>query len=125
MRILIAEDDDGVAFTLTALIKRVGKHEIDWAKNGREAINLFFSDNKYDFIITDYNMPEANGIVFSKSIRDVDREIPIIVFTGNHFEVNDAVEEYSIENIIVCDKTDINTLIEFLKTYDRNNNYLS
>ncbi len=36
----------------------------------------------YDAIVSDYEMPQKNGLDFLKSIREQENEIPFILFTG-------------------------------------------
>ena len=38
--------------------------------------------NKFDLIISDYKMPEIDGIELIQEIRKLDEDIPIVVLTG-------------------------------------------
>jgi CheY-like chemotaxis protein len=38
--------------------------------------------NGYDLILSDYQMPEMDGIEFLKAVRSFSKEIPFIIFTG-------------------------------------------
>ena len=63
-------------------------HEIDTAKNGEEGLQKFL-DNKYNLIITDINMNKMNGIEMIQKIRDVSKDITILIMSSeedkNHF----------------------------------------
>lgn len=51
--------------------------------DSRKAIDNFKKNpNNYDIIITDMNMPFLNGIEFSKEVRKIRKNIPIIICTG-------------------------------------------
>jgi DNA-binding response OmpR family regulator len=39
-------------------------------------------DDRYDVIVSDYVMPEMDGISFLKWVRSLEPEIPFILFTG-------------------------------------------
>jgi DNA-binding response OmpR family regulator len=55
MKILLLEDDPNLAKTLVKYLKRHG-YEVDWAKNGEEAIELSY-ENRYALYLFDVNMP--------------------------------------------------------------------
>jgi DNA-binding NarL/FixJ family response regulator len=40
----------------------------------------------YDVVVSDYAMPQMDGISFLKTVRDGDPEIPFILFTGRSRE---------------------------------------
>ena len=40
----------------------------------------------FDCLIIDYEMPDIDGIVLLKEIRQMNTEIPIIIFTGKGYE---------------------------------------
>lgn len=49
----------------------------------------------YDIVITDYNMPQMNGIILANNIRSLDVNIPIILATGQideHIPEGDLVQ---------------------------------
>ncbi|MCG3651088.1 response regulator [Aliarcobacter butzleri] len=80
IKLLYVEDDlmtqEEVSFFLE---KYLG--ELYLAKNGEEAINIFFK-NKIDLIITDIQMPKMNGLEMSKRILEINPKIPIIITTA-------------------------------------------
>jgi YesN/AraC family two-component response regulator len=52
------------------------------AHNGNEGIKLFEKE-PFDLILTDIKMPAVDGLDVIKHVRTVNKEIPIIVITGN------------------------------------------
>jgi len=53
------------------------------ASNGDEAYDIYIShQNEIDLIITDINMPNTNGIIFSKAIREYDKNLPIVIVSA-------------------------------------------
>jgi len=56
--------------------------EIDIANNGEEAL-LEYSNNQYDLILMDCQMPIMDGFEATKKIRETDKAIPIIAITAN------------------------------------------
>ncbi|MEO8230962.1 MAG: response regulator [Ignavibacteriota bacterium] len=81
-RILIVEDDQ---ISREVMDRQLRKYfQIDLAKDGKEAIELF-SQNDYQLIITDINLGIGkNGIEVMKEIRntEIGKTIPVIAITA-------------------------------------------
>jgi CheY-like chemotaxis protein len=80
-RILIADDERAVGIMLAEALKH-HDYEIDVVLNGIEAIKQI-SRRSYDLIITDYMMPEMDGLELTQRVRSKDPSVPIVVVTGN------------------------------------------
>ena len=53
------------------------------ATDGKDGLNKFkFNKNKIDLIITDINMPQLNGLEMIDKIRDINKKVPIIIFSS-------------------------------------------
>jgi CheY-like chemotaxis protein len=66
-RILIADDEEAIRILLAVALK-IYDYELDIVENGLEAINNIYK-RSYDLIITDYMMPEMDGLELTKRIR--------------------------------------------------------
>lgn len=76
-RILYIEDDMGLGRLLQKRLERMAC-KVDVAGDGLEGLRTFGS-GVYDLVITDYNMPGANGIEVLRRLKDV---VPVIILTG-------------------------------------------
>lgn len=80
VRVLLV-DDSG---TMRAIIKRslllFGVDQISEAGDGRSAFAMFQSV-PFDFVITDWNMPNMNGIELVRAIRQSGSAVPIMMIT--------------------------------------------
>ena len=113
-KIIIAEDDEEVLETLSALLTRAG-FEVVCSLNGKDALNkILANENHFDVLITDYNMPFMTG---GELIREILRAKinfeKIIVVSGmqkNEISVAELISEnanihfkpkpYSIDGLI-------------------------
>ena len=78
--VLVVDDSTTmVRIIKNTLLKIDDNLKIHVAYNGKEALNIFHNNN-IDLILTDWNMPEMNGIELIKAIRKAS-EIPIIMIT--------------------------------------------
>jgi PAS domain S-box-containing protein len=82
-RILILYvDDETDLLTLGKLfLERSGEFRVDTMESAREALNSS-RIHLYDAIISDYQMPGMDGIIFLKAVREQWGDIPFILFTG-------------------------------------------
>ncbi len=77
---LVVEDQITVADALNLVLKTDG-HEVETARNWREAIALF-QPRKFALVFTDYKMPELNGHELASIIKSQDPNQPIILVTA-------------------------------------------
>ena len=68
MRVLIADDNVTMRSMLEKFIGRIGKFDIDFAGNGREALR-FYRQKHHQLVIIDNFMPEMNGIDVLRELR--------------------------------------------------------
>lgn len=81
MKILIAEDVESNFLYLDAVLSKT-KAEIIWAKNGREAVELFKANPGIDLILMDLQMPEMNGYEATRLIKQINPDVPVIAQTA-------------------------------------------
>jgi PAS domain S-box-containing protein len=75
-------DDDRSLLEITKLfLEDTGEFQVDTAESVHHALDIL-QQRIYDAIISDYQMPELNGIDFLKILRVKYPELPFIMFTG-------------------------------------------
>jgi len=79
--LLIAEDVETNFRLLEELLKPTGV-KITWAKNGKEALEIFSRDPGFDAILMDIIMPEMDGFEAAGKIRELNSSVPIIAQTA-------------------------------------------
>jgi two-component system, chemotaxis family, chemotaxis protein CheY len=95
IKILIVDDSITIRRIITNALKTVGFTDTIEASNGKEALEKLPS-GKVDFIITDWNMPEMNGLDFIKIVRSnpLYSSMPILMITtrGTEHDVVEALQ---------------------------------
>jgi two-component system alkaline phosphatase synthesis response regulator PhoP len=79
-RILIAEDEPGIAFSLKADFVSEG-YEVDVATTGDEALRMGRSD-QFDVILLDVMLPGSDGFEICRTLRRSGVRTPIIMLTA-------------------------------------------
>ncbi|HWQ66649.1 MAG TPA: PAS domain S-box protein [Methanospirillum sp.] len=75
-------DDEPVLLDLGKIfLERSGDFLIVQANSGNEAM-ISLSEGSFDAIVSDYEMPEMDGIALLRNVRALYPEIPFILFTG-------------------------------------------
>jgi signal transduction histidine kinase/CheY-like chemotaxis protein len=101
-KLLVVEDDPTNHKLTTKILERFGLLA-DWAKNGREAVEMALT-NEYDLIFMDLQMPELDGIEATYEIRDQlpVREQPYIVaLTANALgETREACQDAGMNDFV-------------------------
>jgi signal transduction histidine kinase/ActR/RegA family two-component response regulator len=84
IKVLIVEDNEINAAVLNAFLSRWEIRTME-AANGLQALELM-KYHKFDLIFMDLEMPEMNGYVATKIIRETNTGIPVIAFTATLLE---------------------------------------
>ncbi|MEI8020601.1 MAG: response regulator [Schlesneria sp.] len=85
MKMLIVDDSPMDRALASGLIKRRMKCEILEASNGREGLERIERDHP-DFVLSDLQMPEMNGLELVSIIKDRFPNIPVILMTAQGSE---------------------------------------
>jgi len=80
MRILLVEDDKGIADFLKKGLKEES-YSIDHVTNGGDALYLV-QTNRYDLMILDIMLPQYSGFEVCQILRNKNIDIPIIILTA-------------------------------------------
>lgn len=81
-RILHAEDDPMVAYPVGCFLRGEG-YEVEHVLNGKEALSRILAEpNAYDLLLTDYSLPELNGLQCVKDLRENGFAGKVLVFSG-------------------------------------------
>ncbi len=105
MRILIVDDSSTMRRIIGNVVQQLGfaKEDFDEAEDGVKAWKML-NESQYDVILTDWNMPNMNGLELVKKVRSEGQhqKTPIIMITteGGKGEVITALKA-GVNNYIV------------------------
>ncbi|WP_242342143.1 sigma-54-dependent transcriptional regulator [Anaeromyxobacter terrae] len=81
-RLLLVDDDPPVLYALKELVRSLG-HEPVLARSGKEALERL---EGVDAVVTDYAMPEMDGLALVQAIREQDEALPVVLLTAQGSE---------------------------------------
>lgn len=88
MRILIADDEQGIAKALKVILEK-NKFAVDAVFNGTDALDYIMS-TPYDAIVLDIMMPGLDGLTVLKRAREAGVKTPVMLLTAKS-ETSDRV----------------------------------
>lgn len=80
-RVLYVDDEESLLKVTQFYFNRKDGYTVDTAKSAQEGFKKIESYN-YDTIVSDFEMPDINGIEFLSSLRSSGNDTPFIIFTG-------------------------------------------
>ncbi|MCX6699897.1 MAG: PAS domain S-box protein [Methanomicrobiales archaeon] len=81
IRVLYVDDEQGLLTISKLFLERDGSFTVDTCTSAREALTRLKTE-RYDAIVSDYQMPEMDGIGFLKQLKISGNTTPFIIFTG-------------------------------------------
>ena len=82
IRILYVDDEPALLELGKIFLERTGNFSVTITEGAPEAVTLLGREESFDAIISDYEMPDMNGLEFLQEIRKNGNTIPFIIFTG-------------------------------------------
>jgi two-component system, cell cycle response regulator DivK len=79
---ILVVDDEYMNFLLFEAILVDTNANVIYAVNGKKAVEEYVKNEKIDLILMDINMPVVNGYEATQSIKQLNRNVPIIAQTA-------------------------------------------
>jgi DNA-binding response OmpR family regulator len=86
IHVLLAEDDSNLGFVVKDNLQSSG-YKVTLCPDGEVALKTFANEN-FDLCILDIMMPKKDGFVVASTIRDVNKEVPIIFLTAKTMQID-------------------------------------
>ena len=81
IRVLYVDDEPGLLEIGKLFLEREGTIAVDTQTSASDALTCLITE-RYDAIISDYHMPDIDGIAFLKQLKTSGNNTPFIIFTG-------------------------------------------
>lgn len=83
MRILVVDDFPTMRRIVRSLLKELGFTNVEEAEDGQEGLSRL-REGGYDFVVSDWNMPNLDGLEMLKIIRADDslKALPVLMVTA-------------------------------------------
>lgn len=98
LNILIADDEEGLRFSLASILEIEG-YSVQTAGDGLEALELV-KNNAFDIAFFDIRMPGMNGVEAFKQIKKISPETIVVMMTA--YAMNDLIKEAIKEGAFAC-----------------------
>lgn len=79
--LLYVEDDESLSFVTRDNLELNG-YAVTYCSDGRQAMDMIQSGQKFDLCILDVMLPEVDGFTIAQEIRSIDDHVPIIFLTA-------------------------------------------
>ena len=89
LRILVADDDAGLRFSVREALASVKHYDVHEAHDGMEAVEKVRA-GRFDLVVLDVDMPRLSGLEALKLIKEFDPSIQVIIMTA-YANIDDAV----------------------------------
>ncbi|WP_257305122.1 response regulator [Geothrix campi] len=80
MKILVVDDSPTMRRIIIGNLVRMGHTDVVEGENGRSGLDKL-GQGGVDLIITDWDMPEMDGLTFVRTVRGQDPTLPILMVT--------------------------------------------
>ena len=83
MKFLVVDDFSTMRRIVRGLLKEIGYSNVEEAEDGVVALNIL-KNGRFDFVVSDINMPNMNGFDLLKAIKEDDKlkAIPVLMVTA-------------------------------------------
>ena len=105
--VLVVDDEINVVKLLVRLLSRIGVDNVVTAGSGLKGIEVFGYEAP-DAVITDFLMPNMNGIGLLTHIKNLAPEVPVIMFTGFIEKLEENLEKETVKPDFIMDKAQVN-----------------
>jgi PAS domain S-box-containing protein len=80
--ILYVDDDEGLVFLGTRMLKRLGYRVTGYTDASVALAEFRARPQEFDFVVSDLSMPRMSGLEFAQEILAIRSDIPVVISTG-------------------------------------------
>jgi two-component system chemotaxis response regulator CheY len=116
LKVLVVDDSRFAQRHIVRVLRQLGVERISQAHNGREAAELI-RDQRFDLVVTDYNMPEMDGEQLVNYIRRISDQpdLPILMVTSERDQARLASVQQAGVSALLDKPFDLGTVRELAR----------
>ena len=89
-KVVLVVEDNEISYKLIFAVLSQVKVFVVHATNGRQAIEMCGSNDSFDLVLMDMQMPEVNGLEATKKIKLINPNLPVVATTANTFDEDEV-----------------------------------
>ena len=97
-KILVVDDNNDLRIIVSKMLSRLG-YEVASADSAENGLGVFFK-NKFDIVLSDYEMPGMDGVAFACSIKKSSPRTRVVIMTGAGKETVFSRKSTAVDEVI-------------------------
>ncbi len=99
--LLFVEDDEDQLATTPRILESLG-YQVTACQDPQQALELLKKNkNGFDLLLTDYDMPNTNGLDLARKAAELAPRMPVILISGRKNAVEEAKKQKNILNVVI------------------------
>ena len=96
--ILVVDDNKFLRIVVSKMLSRLG-YEVSSADSGENGLSIFLK-NKFDIVLSDYEMPGMDGVAFACSVKKSSPRTRVVIMTGAGRETVLSRKSTAVDEVI-------------------------
>jgi CheY-like chemotaxis protein len=97
-KVLVVDDNNDLRIVVSKMLSRLG-YEVSSANSGENGLSIFL-ENKFDIVLSDYEMPGIDGVAFAISVKKSSPCTPVVIMTGAGKETVFSRKSTAVDEVI-------------------------
>ena len=97
-KILVVDDNNLFRIVVSKMLSRLG-YEVLSADSGENGLRIFLK-NKFDIVLSDYEMPGMDGVAFACSVKKNSPHTRVVIMTGAGKETVFSRKSTAVDEVI-------------------------
>ena len=97
-KILVVDDNNFLRIVVSKMLSRLG-YEVLSADSGENGLSIFLK-NKFDIVLSDYEMPGMDGVAFACSVKKSSPRTRVVIMTGAGRETVLSRKSTAVDEVI-------------------------
>jgi len=96
--VLVVDDNEFLRIVVSKMLSRLG-YEVSSADSGESGLRIFLK-NRFDIVLSDYEMPGMDGVAFACCIKKTAPRTQVVIMTGAGTETVFSRNSAAVDEVI-------------------------